>query len=1005
MKRSASRSSLALPAALGALAAAALLPGVARADSGLDQASLKAVRAAALWVAEQAKRLPEGTGVVFPEYAESPEETGAPLYSGGAGVLIFLENAGALLEDEALRALADRTAAGLLGLARETEDGRLTWAADSPGAEAAGLYTGDPGIGQAFLVRARIRGSKQDLEVAAEVAACLAARVKKEGAETCFGGSFDIIAGASGALLFLLEAHEALGDSRFLDAALGAGRWLAAEGLPGDGTRSNKERSLWWPPAKGEERHYPGFSHGTAGTAYALARLAAASGDRACLDAALAGARWLLENGKSENGGLCWHHYSPGHEDRFMEGWCHGPSGTGRLFLLLADLTGQKEFAEAARRSAAWIMKKWPDPGAASSEARFYSPSLCCGAAGVLDFFVDLHRATGERRYAAYAREVGAYLEHLAKPDGAGLKWTNYDRPDEQGVIYHGVSLMIGTSGEAFALLRLATLGLKEDPIRHLPDRRVTAGRRMGAPPAPPLPREEEAAEKALQVEVETPEHGHGGDGYVVLTNRSRKGDPFFEAASELCRWRGGKLVTDFDPEAPERVIPLLREAGARHVALVLPKEDIDTNTQRRFLMAAARLDEDIFLDVGYGFITGTKETAPLDLVARAKALEERGSEKRWIGTGVASQIKSVVYEGAGDPAAQLAGFSGRSIYWGSLESDPEVLDFVKRELPEIEGGGFVDFGGCGDPEGIWLFSDQRNMQHEKHWPFDPKKVGHDPKGEMPRITADLIRLMHLENTVVFTGVCHIGTLHRVFVEGDIVSTFGTTSGHTEYVIPEGKSVAAAMLDTGVAAYICPIGPNHGYRTLQESQEAFERQLSLGDVLRSTYDDIAVAQGKQPELDLYVPGKDDVDAARGAAMYGGGANRTLYGDPALRPFRFEIEPAVAVTRAPLAGAGRGFQVEARVLHQDYWQWNMFTIDGNAERIRALVALQQDDAERLTVTASARDDKGAAIQLGRLDAHVECMDGGRVLHLQAAAPRGLGLGEVGSRASFVVRERK
>ncbi len=1005
MKPRAFRWSVLLAAASGALALTALLPAASFAASGLDQDVLKSVRAAALWVAEQAKPLSEGTGVVFPEYAESPEETGAPLYSGGAGVLIFLENAAQLLEDEALRALADRTAAGLLATARKTKDGRLTWAEGKPGAEAAGLYTGDPGIGHAFLVRGRIRGSKQDLEVAAEIAAGLAARIKKEGAEACFGGSFDIIAGASGALLFLLEAHEEAGDPRCLEAALVAGKWLAAEGVKVGGVRSKQKRALWWPPGKGEDRHYPNFSHGTAGTAYALARLAAATGDRECLDAALAGARWLLENGKSEDRTLRWYHYTPGHEQSFMEGWCHGPAGTGRLFLLLADLTGQKDFADAAQRSAAWIMKERKDPGATNSPTRFYSPSLCCGAAGVIDFFVDLYRATSDQRYADYAREVGAYLERLAKTDGAGLKWTNYDRPDEKGIIYHGVSLMIGTSGEAFALLRLATLGLNEDPIRHLPDRRVTASRRMDAPPPPPLPREEPAAEKTLEAEVATPAHGHGGDGYVVLTSRSRQDDPFLAAAKALAEWRHGRLVTDFDPEAPERVIPLLREAGARHVALVLPKEDIDTNTQRRFLMAAARLDDDIFLDVGYGFITGTEKTAPLDLVARAKTLAERGSEKRWIGTGVASQIKSVVYEGAGDPAARLAGFSGRSIYWGSIESDPEVLDFVKRELPKIEAGGFVDFGGCGDPEGIWLFSDQRNMQREKHWAFDPKKVGYDPKGEMPRITADLIRLMHLENTVVFTGVCHIGTLHRVFVEGDIVSTFGRTSGHTEYVIPEGKSVAAAMLDTGVAAYICPLGPNHGYRTLQESQEAFERQLSLGDVLRSTYNDIAVAQGKQPELDLYAQGKDDVDAARGAAMYGGGANRTLYGDPALRPFTFEIEPVVAVTRAPLAGAGRGFQVEARVAHQDFWQWNMFATDDNGERIRALVALRQDDGERFTVTASARDDKGAAIELGRLDAHVECIDGGRVLHLQAAAPRGRGLGEVGSSATFEVRERK
>jgi phosphoenolpyruvate synthase/pyruvate phosphate dikinase len=46
--------------------------------------------------------------------------------------------------------------------------------------------------------------------------------------------------------------------------------------------------------------------------------------------------------------------------------------------------------------------------------------------------------------------------------------------------------------------------------------------------------------------------------------------------------------------------------------------------------------------------------------------------------------------------------------------------------------------------------------------------------------------------------------------------------------------VAEAMLDSGAAAYIAPVGPNHGYRNLMEAQEAIENRLCLGDVLRST---------------------------------------------------------------------------------------------------------------------------------------------------------------------------
>ncbi|NUN53333.1 MAG: hypothetical protein HUU06_11190, partial [Planctomycetaceae bacterium] len=45
-------------------------------------------------------------------------------------------------------------------------------------------------------------------------------------------------------------------------------------------------------------------------------------------------------------------------------------------------------------------------------------------------------------------------------------------RPDGKGITYHGVSLMLGTSGEGMALLRLAAAeGRVTLPFPFLPDR------------------------------------------------------------------------------------------------------------------------------------------------------------------------------------------------------------------------------------------------------------------------------------------------------------------------------------------------------------------------------------------------------------------------------------------------------------------------------------------------------------------------------------------------------
>jgi len=119
-------------------------------------------------------------------------------------------------------------------------------------------------------------------------------------------------------------------------------------------------------------------------------------------------------------------------------------------------------------------------------------------------------------------------------------------------------------------------------------------------------------------------------------------------------------------------------------------------------------------------------------------------------------------------------------------------------------------------------------MDESKHWPFDPAKVGQDPKGEMPRITADFFKGVKLQNAVVWTHACHLGAVSRVYVEGDIVSTFGETEKLEVYTIPPGRSMALAIIDAGVSAYICPVGANFGAQSDLEQDLATETGMPLG---------------------------------------------------------------------------------------------------------------------------------------------------------------------------------
>jgi lantibiotic modifying enzyme len=153
-----------------------------------------------------------------------------------------------------------------------------------------------------------------------------------------------------------------------------------------------------------------------------------------------------------------------------LGGWCHGPPGTARLFLLLHSLTGERAYLDTALASARWVMAQGTSETRGAG-ARPQNLSFCCGVAGVVDFFCDLYRATGDPQHAEFARRAGGYLVANATRDADGVRWRAAGRAAPR----FAVDLMQGAAGGGLALLRLLTLDARPDPMRHLPDRAVAA--------------------------------------------------------------------------------------------------------------------------------------------------------------------------------------------------------------------------------------------------------------------------------------------------------------------------------------------------------------------------------------------------------------------------------------------------------------------------------------------------------------------------------------------------
>jgi lantibiotic modifying enzyme len=458
-----------------------VLAAAVLAQDGPSVDTLRAtVRGAVEWIARQAEPVPGVDGAVLVRANAKPDAPQSPIvYGGAAGVLLFLENVAAVLDDATARSLADRIAKGLRSCRRQEGDAPPSWNL-ATGNAGAGLYTGDAGIGHAFLVRHQLRGDAEALATAVEIGDALLARATRSERGLGWGNQPDLIIGNAGTALFLLDLAEASGQARFADGARQAGRELVAMAvMTPSKTQPDKQLPHWMYMAGRRAREMPNFSHGTAGVAYALLRIGAATDDAELIASGRAGAETMLEFAVVE-GDTCKWPAVPG-QKAFLGGWCHGPAGTARLFLLLHAMTKEERFLAVAKQGASFLVGYAKDAEKAGPDGKrpYVPPSYCCGVAGVLEFFCDLHRVTGEAGHAAFARQAGQYLLDVAIPDGDGRKWKNgasAPGPGKASSEGHDTDLMLGAAGEALALLQLSLLDQKELPLRRLPDRTLVPG-------------------------------------------------------------------------------------------------------------------------------------------------------------------------------------------------------------------------------------------------------------------------------------------------------------------------------------------------------------------------------------------------------------------------------------------------------------------------------------------------------------------------------------------------
>jgi lantibiotic modifying enzyme len=395
-----------------------------------DRPYLEAAEKAAAWIRSAEARTPDG--LVWPADAKDPKSVNSTLYAGTPGVVLFF-----------LQAYASTGNKGYLDEAKGGADALLPLVASEKGM---GLYEGLSGILFALEETFKATGDREYRQGFIDGLGRIRDSAAPKGAGIEWGPTTDIISGSAGTGLFLIYAYHETKDRAWLDLAAKAGVRLVDLGRPEDG-------GLKWAMDPAYPVLMPNFSHGTAGVAYFLVRLYRETNNKEFLDAALSGAKYLLSVAKTSGDTCLVFHHEPGGEDLYYLGWCHGPVGTARLFYGLYQATGDKTWLEWVRKAANALLQS----GIPEKETPGFwnNDGICCGLAGVGEFFLDLSRALKDGAYSGFCTRVTARLLAKASVEDGRMSWLQAEhrvRPDD---LVAQTGYMQGAAGIGTFLLRL----------------------------------------------------------------------------------------------------------------------------------------------------------------------------------------------------------------------------------------------------------------------------------------------------------------------------------------------------------------------------------------------------------------------------------------------------------------------------------------------------------------------------------------------------------------------
>lgn len=391
----------------------------------LKRRALRGEAGAAYWIALQ-PLLPGGIAALQP--------TDSSLYSGLAGIAIFLAAFYAVTGDPEARSLADGAIQSLLARVLPQRVPART-AKSLALLEGIGGGSGLGGVIYALSVAAELLRDSRLLEKAFQLSAHLTPEIIIK------DRTLDVMGGVSGAMHGLLALWRRLPESVLLQHAAGCAEHLLAQRISHAGFQTWKTVG---------ELPLTGMSHGASGIAYALLRLHAVQPDSRFAAAAMESIRFerSVHSAEKQN----WPDYrawTEGQPLSFSCSWCHGAPGIGLARLgSLGMIEDNNLLLEDARAALA----------CADAEGAQEIDSVCCGEFGLTELLLEGERLLAGGFYQSALRRasrlVRAAQQRRADTNAHGYLFGSCleDRR-------FNIGFFQGLAGVGYSLLRLAEPG------------------------------------------------------------------------------------------------------------------------------------------------------------------------------------------------------------------------------------------------------------------------------------------------------------------------------------------------------------------------------------------------------------------------------------------------------------------------------------------------------------------------------------------------------------------